>query len=79
VVRPFRALSSVWSERLPYKQDVGGSNPSAPTKRIRSDDGRIRWANPINEVFVVSKLGRQADGSWLITDRDWEFVPGKGP
>ena len=30
-----RALSSVGSERLPYKQRVGGSNPSAPTKRRR--------------------------------------------
>ena len=28
-----RALSSVGSERLPYKQRVGGSNPSAPTKQ----------------------------------------------
>ena len=27
-----RALSSAGSERLPYKQRVGGSNPSAPTK-----------------------------------------------
>ena len=26
-----RALSSAGSERLPYKQRVGGSNPSAPT------------------------------------------------
>ena len=30
--KPFlRELSSVGSERLPYKQRVGGSNPSAPT------------------------------------------------
>ena len=28
-----RALSSAGSERLPYKQRVGGSNPSAPTTR----------------------------------------------
>ena len=28
-----RALSSVGLERLPYKQRVGGSNPSAPTKK----------------------------------------------
>ena len=28
-----RALSSVGSERLPYKQRVGGSNPSAPTRK----------------------------------------------
>ena len=27
-----RALSSAGSEHLPYKQRVGGSNPSAPTK-----------------------------------------------
>ena len=30
-----RALSSVGSERLPYKQRVGGSNPSAPTSTVR--------------------------------------------
>ena len=28
-----RALSSAGSERLPYKQRVGGSNPSAPTNK----------------------------------------------
>ncbi len=31
-----RALSSAGSERLPYKQRVGGSNPSAPTKRNKT-------------------------------------------
>ena len=29
-----RALSSAGSERLPYKQRVGGSNPSAPTRVV---------------------------------------------
>ncbi len=29
------AVSSAGSERLPYKQDVGGSNPSLPTKTSR--------------------------------------------
>jgi hypothetical protein len=28
-------LSSAGSEHLPYKQRVGGSNPSAPTKSLR--------------------------------------------
>ena len=28
-------LSSVGSERLPYKQRVGGSNPSAPTDQTK--------------------------------------------
>ena len=32
-------LSSVGSERLPYKQRVGGSNPSAPTKERESSNG----------------------------------------
>ena len=32
-----RALSSAGSERLPYKQRVGGSNPSAPTTRENKD------------------------------------------
>ena len=30
-----RALSSAGSERLPYKQRVGGSNPSAPTTQFK--------------------------------------------
>ena len=30
-----RELSSVGSERLPYKQRVGGSTPSAPTKFLK--------------------------------------------
>ena len=30
-------LSSAGSEHLPYKQRVGGSNPSAPTKRSRRE------------------------------------------
>ena len=30
----FRAFSSAGSEHLPYKQRVGGSNPSTPTKRF---------------------------------------------
>ena len=30
-----RALSSAGLERLPYKQRVGGSNPSAPTESLK--------------------------------------------
>src|SRR5690606_152864 len=33
-LRDRRELSSAGSEHLPYKQRVGGSNPSAPTQRI---------------------------------------------
>ena len=31
----FRGISSVGSEHLPYKQRVGGSTPSSPTKCIK--------------------------------------------
>ena len=38
-----RANSAVGSERLPYKQKVGGSNPSSPTKQVnKSTDGAAR-------------------------------------
>ena len=38
-----RELSSAGSEHLPYKQRVGGSNPSAPTKTKRGEKmSRIR-------------------------------------
>ena len=35
VFKSKRELSSVGSERLPYKQRVGGSTPSAPTKFLK--------------------------------------------
>ena len=37
----FRELSSVGSERLPYKQRVGGSNPSAPTPEAFHESERL--------------------------------------
>ena len=44
--RSTRTLSSAGSERLPYKQRVGGSNPSASTR--------------VNAVFRFGKQGRLA-------------------
>ena len=37
----FREHSSVGLEHLPYKQRVGGSTPSAPTKRLSSSLERL--------------------------------------
>ena len=37
----FRELSSAGSERLPYKQRVGGSNPSAPTPEAFHESERL--------------------------------------
>ena len=40
--KPFLGeLSSVGSERLPYKQRVGGSNPSAPTPKAFHESERL--------------------------------------
>ena len=43
--RPFRAFSSAGSEHLPYKQRVGGSNPSTPTKHRGVEQLVARWAH----------------------------------
>ncbi len=48
--KAFRELSSAGSERLPYKQRVGGSNPSAPTNERR----RLRF---LKRLFLFSSRG----------------------
>ena len=48
--KAFRELSSAGSERLPYKQRVGGSNPSAPTNERR----RLRF---LKRLFLFSGRG----------------------
>ncbi len=47
-----RALSSAGSERLPYKQRVGGSNPSAPTE-IKKEISIVE----VSFCFFFSLLG----------------------
>ena len=49
-----RALSSAGSEHLPYKQRVGGSNPSAPTKPSQSEGFLI-----IRHKKIVENLPRR--------------------
>ncbi len=44
-----RAFSSAGSEHLPYKQRVGGSNPSTPTTKKESYE-------EIRETFFISYL-----------------------
>ena len=49
----FRAFSSAGSEHLPYKQRVGGSNPSTPTK---NEETYMRSLFCLY-IFVVKKRG----------------------
>ena len=48
-----RVISSAGSERLPYKQRVGGSNPSSPTgyekqhKAVTNGDRLFYWLLPV--------------------------------
>ena len=46
---PFREHSSVGLEHLPYKQRVGGSTPSAPTKE---DDREVVLFSYIPSIFL---------------------------
>ena len=55
--KAFRELSSAGSERLPYKQRVGGSNPSAPTNERR----RLRFLKRLF-CFRVGSVGAGRGG-----------------
>ncbi len=48
-----RALSSAGSEHLPYKQRVGGSNPSAPTLIEKKILGRL--AQLVQSICLTSR------------------------
>ena len=64
-----RALSSAGSERLPYKQRVGGSNPSAPTKAagifpaaffVRKSRGFLANLAEVAGVAKIAKIAKVA-------------------
>ena len=57
--KAFRELSSAGSERLPYKQRVGGSNPSAPTNERR----RLRF---LKRLFLFSSRGGRCGSRWTV-------------
>ena len=51
VEKEFMAFSSAGSEHLPYKQRVGGSNPSTPTREVKS------MTKPLYRVAFVVSVG----------------------
>ena len=51
-----RAFSSAGSEHLPYKQRVGGSNPSSPTT---STNGFRKFLGTV--FFIGSYIGHTSD------------------
>ena len=54
-----RALSSAGSERLPYKQRVGGSNPSAPTNRILFEIQKKLYTDSSISIRTLSSAGSE--------------------
>ena len=54
----FRAFSSAGSEHLPYKQRVGGSNPSTPTKQKQQKIKRLEKSKRFFYSFLT-KNNRQ--------------------
>ena len=70
--KAFRELSSAGSERLPYKQRVGGSNPSAPTNERR----RLRF---LKRLFLFSgRVGRCGTGRCGQCGSVWSVRAGSG-
>ena len=52
--KEFRAFSSAGSEHLPYKQRVGGSNPSTPTEILKiTRKGRL--AQLVQSICLTSR------------------------
>ncbi len=52
-----RALSSAGLEHLPYKQRVGGSNPSAPTTQERTRPQPWRFSTGVERQSRAADLG----------------------
>ena len=58
IFAPLRALSSVGSEHLPYKQGVGGSNPSAPTPKRKKAIHESGWLFCFGADEVIAEAFR---------------------
>ena len=52
---PFWAFSSAGSEHLPYKQRVGGSNPSTPTSKAETYTYIGRLAQLVQSICLTSR------------------------
>ena len=61
-----RAFSSAGLEHLPYKQRVGGSNPSTPTKEFQRNLGLF---------FVKYQKKKELNGKFSILNSQLFFVP----
>ena len=70
--KPFlrkREFSSAGSEHLPYKQRVGGSNPSTPTKqrrRLRNQSSFFCLCTAAATVFAYPAAGKKTRGEYCI-------------
>ena len=53
--KEFRAFSSAGSEHLPYKQRVGGSNPSTPTEILKTFTSFGRLAQLVQSICLTSR------------------------
>ena len=58
------ALSSAGRERLPYKQEVAGSNPAAPIELTESDGSDSRCLFPL--IGLRSGLSAGARGPHVV-------------
>ena len=71
-----RSLSSAGSERLPYKQRVGGSNPSATTLIDLSFPAKedFKFFEKIDIRQVVQFLGRASAKSFTVNEFRFDLM-----
>ena len=67
-----RAFSSAGSEHLPYKQRVGGSNPSTPTKRDSTTKSRVFFLSP-----TPTKKSPNPRLSGKLVGKDYALLPNR--
>ena len=63
-------FSSAGSEHLPYKQRVGGSNPSTPTQ------SKTDWKSPISFLFFPLHFHKPNKQKLKVACHDWRATSG---
>ena len=66
-----RAFSSAGSEHLPYKQRVGGSNPSTPTKRGVSNEAPLFVGVADSNQYTYYAKVSHINFGWVASGEDW--------
>jgi hypothetical protein len=79
---------SAWAKVLDYRSVVADATTASVQAVVaswslqgwvNSTTGRVTWSRNKNEILVTDVLARTRGGQWLITSRQWQFMPGYAP